>query len=236
MSPTPSVQTHLIALHGWAGDSRSWQPWAALAEARGWLLSASERGYGSLQPQQPPWHPQATQRVVIGHSMGPHLLPAALWEQATDVVLLASFAAFAPPGREGRAMRAALQAMAARLEAGEATALLREFFREAAAPQPPGALPPGPLEQGISAAGHQRLLDDLQKLSETAGLPQGFPSSARTLIVEAAEDRIVHPSSRAALRETLPAAEVWTLPGAGHCLLDAELPERVLGWIDHAPS
>jgi pimeloyl-[acyl-carrier protein] methyl ester esterase len=236
MSPNPSLQTHLIALHGWAGDSRSWHPWAALAEARGWRFSAAERGYGSLQPQQQPWDPQATRRVVIGHSMGPHLLPAALWEQATDAVLLASFAAFTPPGREGRATQAALRAMAARLERGEATALLREFFREAAAPQPPGALPPGPLEQGIGAEGLQRLIEDLQQLGHTAGLPQGYPSGARALIVEAADDRIVHPRSRAALREALPAAEVWTLPGAGHCLLDPELPARVLGWIDHAAS
>lgn len=236
MSPNPSLQTHLIALHGWAGDSRSWQPWAALAEARGWRFNAAERGYGSLQPQQPLWDPQATRRVVIGHSMGPHLLPAALWQQATDAALLASFAAFAPPGREGRATQAALRAMAARLEAGEATALLREFFREAAAPQPPGALPAGPLEQGIGVEGLQRLIQDLKQLGGTAGLPQGFPSGARALIVEAAEDRIVHPRSRAALREALPTAEVWTLAGAGHCLLDPELPARVLDWIDHAAS
>ncbi len=83
--------------------------------------------------------------------MGPHLLPAALWEQATDAVLLASFAAFVPPGREGRATQAALRAMDARLEAGEATALLREFFREAAAPQPPGALP-----ARTAGAGHRQ--------------------------------------------------------------------------------
>ena len=235
MSPNPMVQTHLIGLHGWAGDSRAWQPWAALAEGRGWQFSSAERGYGSLEPQQPSWDPQATRRVVIGHSMGPHLLPAALWEQATDAVLLASFAAFVPPGREGRATQAALRAMDARLEAGEATALLREFFREAAAPQPPGALPPGPLEQGIGIEGLLRLRQDLDRLGHTTGLPHGFPSDARALIVEAEEDRIVQPSSRAALREALPAAEVWVLPGAGHCLLDPELPARVLGWINHDP-
>jgi len=236
MNPNPAVQTHLIALHGWAGDRRSWQPWAALAEARGWRFSATERGYGSLVPEQPTWDPQAERRVVIGHSMGPHLLPAALWEQATDAVLLASFAAFVPAGKAGRTTQAALRAMATRLEAGEAIALLREFFREAAAPQPPGSLPPGPLEQGISPQGLERLLEDLERLGNTCGLPQGFPKSARTLIVEAEDDRIVQPSSRTALRKALPAAEVWVIPGTGHCLLEPELPARVLGWINHAPS
>jgi pimeloyl-ACP methyl ester carboxylesterase len=59
----------------------------------------------------------------------------------------------------------------------------------------------------------------------------GYPSGARVLIVEAADDRIVQPSSRAALRALLPQAELWCLEPAGHCLLDPGLPERVLGWI-----
>ena len=229
MSTTP--HTHLIALHGWAGDSRAWQPWEALAAARGWRFSAAERGYGALEPQQPRWDPGAERRVVIGHSMGPHLLAAELWKQATDAVLLASFAAFLPSGAAGRRTRTALQTMVERLQAGEATAMLREFFVEAAAPHPPSALPPGPLEQGLSPAGQQRLLEDLQQLGRTQALPAGFPQQAAVLIVEAADDRIVHPGSRAALREALPEATVWTLEPAGHCLLEPELPARVLSWI-----
>ena len=223
--------TQLIALHGWAGDSRAWQPWAELAEARGWRFSAAERGYGGLPPQQPSWDPQAQQRVVIGHSMGPHLLPAQMWQQATTAVWLASFAAFVPPGRQGRSIRAALQAMGQRIASGDTTALLRDFFREAAAPFPPSALPLGPLEHGITITRRQRLLDDLARLEHSAGLPAGYPEGAKALIVEAADDRIVHPDSRAALREQLPQAQVWSLEPAGHCLLDPTLAERVLDWI-----
>jgi pimeloyl-[acyl-carrier protein] methyl ester esterase len=223
--------TQLIALHGWGGDSRAWQPWAELAASRGWSFSAAERGYGNLPPQQPSWGPQAQQRVVIGHSMGPHLLPAEVWEQATTAVWLASFAAFVPPGRQGRGIRSALQAMGQRLATGDTTALLRDFFREAAAPFPPSALPLGPLEHGITSTGRQRLLADLERLATSAGLPAGYPAGARALIVEAADDRIVHPASRAALREHLPQAQVWSLEPAGHCLLDPTLVARVLDWI-----
>ena len=226
--------TQLIALHGWAGDSRAWEPWAELAAARGWLFSAAERGYGNLPPEQPSWDPQAQQRVVIGHSMGPHLLPAELWQQATTAVWLASFAAFVPPGRQGRSIRAALQAMGQRIANGDTTALLRDFFREAAAPFPPSALPMGPLEHGITASGRERLLEDLERLENSAGLPPGYPEGARALIVEAADDRIVHPASRAALREQLPQAEVWSLEPAGHCLLDPALAARVVDWIADA--
>lgn len=228
---TPTPTTQLIAAHGWAGDSRAWQPWAELAAERGWALSAAERGYGQLPPHQPSWLPQAEHRVVIGHSLGPHLLPPEVWEQATCAVWLASFAAFVPEGRAGRSTRAALQAMGQRIAAGDSTALLRDFFREAAAPHPPSALPMGPLEQGINPLGQQRLLEDLHVLQQTAGLPMGYPAAARVLIVEAADDRIVHPSSRAALRALLPQAQVWSLEPAGHCLLDPDLPKRVLEWI-----
>jgi pimeloyl-[acyl-carrier protein] methyl ester esterase len=121
--------------------------------------------------------------------------------------------------------------MGQRIASGDTTALLRDFFREAAAPFPPSALPLGPLEHGITTTGRQRLLDDLERLEHSAGLPAGYPEGAKALIVEAADDRIVHPVSRAALREQLPQAQVWNLEPAGHCLLDPTLAERVLDWI-----
>lgn len=230
------MTTQLLAQHGWAGDQRSWTPWAVLAAQRGWTFSCAERGYGSLPPQQPGWQPEAHARVVIGHSLGPHLLPAALWQQATAAVLLASFAAFVPPGREGRPVAAALRAMAARLAAGDANGLLSDFHTQVAAPFPPERLPAGPLQQGISEAGAQRLAEDLALLGRTSGLPAGLPPQIPVLLVEAADDQIVCPASRALLRQALPQATVWTLPVAGHALLGADLPAAVLQWIADGPA
>lgn len=223
--------TQLLAMHGWAGDHRAWEPWALLAAARGWAFSCGERGYGQLPLQQPTWFSDSHCRVVIGHSMGPHLLPPELLSQASAVVLLASFAAFVPPGHEGKGLRTALRGMSQRLESGEATAMLRDFFRQAAAPHPVAALPPGPLEQGLSPEGSQRLLEDLRRLAEINTLPQGLPGDVPVLIVEANDDQIVSAASRALLRQALPQATVWSLDQAGHCLLDPQLPDRVLGWI-----
>lgn len=226
-----SSPIQLVAMHGWAGDSRAWQPWAEQAAERGWAFCSGERGYGQLPPLVPAWSPDSTQRVVIGHSMGPHLLPAELLEQATAVVLLASFAGFVPPGRDGKGLRIALRGMAQRLETGDTTAMLRDFFRQAAAPHPMKALPPGPLEQGISSAGRARLLSDLRQLGAIDALPRGFPEAVPVLIVEANDDQIVAAASRAQLRQAIPSATVWTLTQAGHSLLQPDLPERVLHWI-----
>lgn len=227
------MAVELIAMHGWGGDHRSWAPWDAAAGERGWPLRCGERGYGRQTPRQPSWA-GADERVVLVHSLGLHLLPAELLEQATAVALLASFGRFVPPGAPGRRLRQALRGMAARLEAGdaEAEAMLRQFLVEAAAPAPAEWLPHGPLEDGLSPEGRQRLHDDLALLGRTDGLPAGFPTAARVLIVEAAEDRIVAAESRALLRSALPQAEVLRLEGVGHSLLSPTLIPAVLHWIE----
>jgi pimeloyl-[acyl-carrier protein] methyl ester esterase len=169
---------------------------------------------------------------VLVHSLGLHLLPPAVLAAADAVVLLASFAAFVPPGREGRPLRAALAGMEARLAAGQAADLLADFLRQAAAPDPADLLPPGPGSEPMTAAGIERLRSDLALLGRVDGLPAAFPPAARVLLVEAAHDRIVAATSRAALRRALPAATVWPIAGAGHSLLRAPLIEPVLTWLE----
>ena len=48
-------------------------------------------------------------------------------------------------------------------------------------------------------------------------------------------DTIVHPNSRAALRQELPQAELVELAGVGHGLLSPGLCEQVVGWLDALP-
>jgi len=229
------MTVQLLAMHGWGGDSRAWGPWAGQAERRGWGLVAGERGYGALPPQQPSWDGRSRHRVLLGHSLGPHLLEPQLWGEATAVVLLASFAAFVPEGRAGRPLRAALAAMAAQLREGEGEAMLRRFLERVAAPFPGDHLPPGPLQQGLSPQGSARLLTDLERLAATEGLPEGLAAAAAlrvpVLIVEAEDDQIVCPASREQLKALLPEATVMPLPRAGHGLLGAGVTTAVLNWI-----
>ena len=222
----------LIAMHGWAGDQRAWEPWRQAAASRGWSLHTGERGYGRQTPHAPSWPGEGG--AVLVHSLGLHLLPSELWSQARAVVLLASFGTFVPPGPGGRRTRAALEAMAGRIRQGELAPLLDEFLAKAAAPASLDQLPVGVAQEGSDAAGVARLLEDLALLGRCDGLPEAFPRTVPVLIVEAGADAIVPAASRALLHQALPQADSWTLEGIGHSLLGTPLVEPVLDWLDQS--
>jgi len=225
----------LIAMHGWAGDAQGWEPFHSAWSARGWTWQCGERGYGGQAPRPVAWQSGQGLKLVIAHSLGPHLLPASVLAQADAVVLLASFGAFLPGGASGRRLRSAVAAMASQLAGPEASAMLQTFMERAAAPQPSSLLPPGIAAAPIAAFGRQRLAEDLDLLAATAGLPPGFPLQARVLIVEGGEDQIVNPQARHQLRNLLPAADNLVLAGVGHCLLSPALVPTVCGWIEGLP-
>ena len=234
----------VIAMHGWSGDSVAWAPWERHFSRQGWLWQSGERGYGHRSAYEPSWaetnmaQPKRARRVVIGHSLGPHLLSTAVLNQATDVVLLASFGRFVPTGPEGRALRTGLKGMRKAIGGEGESKMLRTFLQRAAQPAGLEGLPPGPEQQGLSERGRERLRADLDRLIGTEGLPVGLPQTARVLVVEAAEDAIVAP---AASRELLQALtrhleqkpEHWQLSGVGHALLVPDLLIGVQKWLDH---
>ncbi len=231
----------LLAMHGWAGDSRGWEPFAATARQQGWNWQAADRGYGPTPARPASWTAGQGRRVLIAHSLGPHLLPAGVLEQVEGLVLLASFGRFVPRGATGRALRTALAGMADALgapqtpaaagEAAPAEAMLRTFLARATAPQPLSQLPTTVVDQPLSRAGRQLLIDDLTLLGATTQLPAALPATCPCLIVEAGSDRIVVPETRALLRQERPDASVIHYPEAGHCLLGTPVVRDVMTWI-----
>ena len=222
----------VIAMHGWAGDAQGWDAFQAAWQRRGWCWQCGERGYGGQTPRPVAWERGQGLKLVIAHSLGPHLLPAAVLAQADAVVLLASFGAFVPGGASGRRLRSAMAAMAKQLTGAEASTMLLTFMERAAAPQPSSLLPPGITSAPLDASGRKRLGKDLTLLAATTGLPPGFPVQARVLIVEGSEDHIVNPQARQQLRSLLPAADTLVLAGVGHCLISPALVPTVFGWIE----
>ena len=225
----------LIAMHGWAGDAQGWEPFHSAWSARGWPWQCGERGYGGQTAGPVAWRSNQGLKLVIAHSLGPHLLPASVLAQADAVVLLASFGRFVPEGPGGRRLRSAVAAMANQLAGPEASTMLQTFMERAAAPQSTSLLPAGNAAAPLEAPGRQRLAEDLNLLAATAGLPPGFPLQARVLIVEGGEDQIVNPQARQQLRSLLPAADTLVLAGVGHCLLSPALVPTVCGWIEGLP-
>ena len=233
----------VIAMHGWSGDSVAWAPWERHFSRQGWLWQSGERGYGHRSAYEPNWaetnmaQPKRARRVVIGHSLGPHLLSTAVLNQATDVVLLASFGRFVPTGPEGRALRTGLKGMRKAIGGEGESTMLRTFLQRAAQPAGLEGLPPGPEQQGLSERGRERLRADLDRLIGTEGLPVGLPQTARVLVVEAAEDAIVAPAAsrellQALVRHLEQKPEHWNLSGVGHALLVPDLLVRVRQWLD----
>lgn len=232
----------VIAMHGWSGDSRTWGPWERHFKNHGWVWQSGERGYGSLAPRQPHWQddpdPAPRQRrVVIGHSLGPHLLASPLLAKATDVVLLASFSRFVPEGRAGRSLQTALKGMGACIGTADEATMLKTFLQRAADPGHASCLPSNPVSDGLSAGGRQRLQADLDLLRSTTGLPDGMPAASRVLVVNAEADAIVVPPSQQQLLEDLAVhlrhpATRWSMPGSGHALMVPDLLLRVQQWLD----
>jgi pimeloyl-[acyl-carrier protein] methyl ester esterase len=225
------MTTQLIAMHGWAGDSRGWEPFAAAAGGQGWPWQTPDRGYGPCPVQLPQWQPGAGRRLLIAHSLGPQLLPSAVLAQAEALVLLASFGRFVPPGRAGRRLGTALAGMAQALRGPAPEAMLRQFLSEAAAPQPLSQLPATIVDQPLTDAARGQLLADLELLGSTTALPAALPAAIPCLIVEAGADHIVVPEARVLLRQERPHAELILYPEAGHFLLGTPVVREVMGWI-----
>ena len=221
-------------MHGWGSDQRSWDGFEPHCQQRGWPLQRLDRGYGRYPEQRVSWLPQG-KRALLLNSLGSQLVPSEVLQQADAVVLLASFGSFVPQGAAGRPLQQALRLMDQRLEAGDLLGLFADFRHKVAEPQPIEALHPGVEDGPVSAEGLQRLRQDLELLRCCQSLPAAFPRQAAVLIVEALADAIVHPDSRAALRQELPQADLVELAGIGHGLLSPGLCEQVVAWLDALP-
>ena len=221
----------LLAMHGWSSQADHWQPWLEAFADKGWPCRCGERGYGPQPPVMPQWGQEGL-RVLLASSMGIHLMDEALLASAEAVVLLASFGRFVPQGLPGTKLRLQLAAMDQYLQRGDVAGLFARFRVEVAAPLPVECLPEGLPPEAVSADGIQRLRDDLTRLGQVQGLPPTFPQHIPVLNVEAAEDHIVHPRSRQALRQALPTADHLLLPGCGHALLDESLIPQVVTWLE----
>ena len=118
-----------------------WSFWERSFTNRGWHWQSAERGYGGRAAVQPSWSEQSGERLLLCHSLGPHLLPTSTLEAANAIVLLGGFASFVPAGAAGRRQAIALRGMEACLGTTEEGGMLQKFLERCAFPLPASALP-----------------------------------------------------------------------------------------------
>ena len=221
-------------MHGWGSDQRNWDAFEPHCQQRGWPLQRLDRGYGRFPEQSASWLPQGRRALLVSSSRQPAGAQRAAAASRSGGAAGQLWPLCAQRG-SGAALAAGLRLMDERLGAGDLLGLFADFRLKVAEPQPVEHLPPGIEDGPVSEQGMQRLRQDLELLGCCDGLPEAFPKQAAVLIVEAMADTIVHPKSRAALRQELPQAELMELAGIGHGLLSPGLCEQVLGWLDALP-
>ena len=115
--------------------------------------------------------------------------------------------------------------------------MLETFLAKACAPAPVKAAPKGPLTEGLSNKGRDKLQRDLMLLKNTNGLPKGISKNARVLVVEANEDKIIHKDTTLELLKDLGnilqySPSHWAIPDVGHSLMLTELIDQVQNWLE----
>ena len=223
----------ILAMHGWAGHAGSWSHWRQRFEEEGATWTSADRGYRGSETVAPAWITGPEHNVLIAHSLGLHLLPAPVLEQAHAVVLLGSFSSFVPHGRAGRAVAAALQGMQKALGTDQELVMLERFLDKAASPHARSALPPTPLLQGLTTLGRQRLQQDLTLLTHCRTLPTGWPQAVPVLVVQGERDAVVHAASAQQLLDDLGHQPLTLHRDAdwGHALITPSVLSVVQRWL-----
>lgn len=231
-----------ITMHGWCSDQRNWEIWAKFFQSNGWYWQNVERGYGKQKSYEPKWNKiknakTSKKRLLICHSLGIHLISKQLLEKSTEIVLINSFSRFIPSGKESRSLKIALYGMQKHLGQETEVNMLLAFLRKASLPNEFSKDLKGPLKEGISTSGREKLIADLQVLINSNGLPTELPSQAKVLVVSGDQDAIVLPSTTNELIKDLQqhlkkTPSHWIIKGAGHFINQPEVIRRVKNWAE----
>jgi len=237
----------IIAMHGWAGDSRQWSNWEKIFKSCDWEWQTCERGYKDICPHTPQWNNNSTQvelkRVAICHSLGSHLIAKEVLYSATHVVLINSFSRFIPSDKENRPIRLALNRMMNALNTPNEATMLKKFHTKAYKPNYIDVKSSDSNLLHISGSGRLRLKNDLKLLMNSDSLPIGLNNSAKVLIIHSEQDYILANQTKEKLvedlihhLETLP--KIINLPDEGHSITKIKNIKKVKHWLefDHAKN
>ena len=237
----------IIAMHGWAGDSRQWSYWIDLFKCCGWEWQTVERGYKDINPNTPRWNNAKNKielkRVAICHSLGSHLIDKKILFSATHVVLINSFSRFIPSGKEKRSITMALNTMMNAINTPNEQPMLRKFHIKANKPNDIHLESTESKVLHISDSGRLKLKNDLQLLINSDSLPTGLNTEAKVLVINSEKDQILANEAKEKLVEDLinflqTRPTIINLQEEGHAISKTKNIKKIKHWLefDHAKN
>ena len=231
----------IIAMHGWAGDSKQWSKWIELFQSCNWKWQTAERGYKDIVITKPKWKKELNRiglkRVAICHSLGSHLIDKRILCSATHVVLINSFSRFIPSGKENRSIKMALNGMMNAINTPNEAAMLRKFHIKA---YKPNFIELESTESHLlhtSDPGKLRLKNDLILLMNSECLPIGLNPNAKVLIINSEQDYILANQSKEKLTEDLinfleTVPTLINLQEEGHSIAKIKSIKKIKRWLE----
>ena len=196
------AQAEILAYHGWGYNADFWSPLQKLLSpvAR---LKAADRGYFGKAVQ--PRFETTGLKIIFAHSLGLHLIPEHLIQQADTMVLMAAFEHFIPANQQqAEVMKRLLKRMNDKMltKAHEVVHDFRERAEHAS-----------PSEFNIENLNPQLLKADLKQLEESRINLKELPQSL-VIFIEGEND-LIHKSPH---RQIQPSDRIkyYYVPAAGH--------------------
>ena len=237
----------IIAMHGWAGDSKQWSNWIDMFKCCDWRWQAAERGYKNISPYIPNWHNDSNQngltRVAICHSLGSHLIDKRILCSASHVVLINSFSRFIPSGKERRSVTMALNRMMNAINTDNEPSMLNKFHIKAHKPNDFNLQSIKSNLLCMSDTGRSKLKNDLKLLMNSDSLPTGLNADAKVLVINSEKDFILTNQTKEKLTEDLTNylethPTIINLQDEGHSILKIKNIKKIKQWLefDHAKT
>ena len=231
----------IIAMHGWAGDSKQWSNWIDLFKCSDWEWQTAERGYKDINPSKPRWRNDLNQlglkKVAICHSLGTHIIDKKILYSATHVVLINSFSRFIPSGKENRSVRMALNRMMNAINTPNEPSMLKKFHIKAHKPNNINMEPSESNLFHISDSGRLKLKNDLKLLMNSDSLPTGLNHYAKVLVINSEKDYILANQTKEKLAEDLInfldiKPKIINLEDEGHSILKIKNIKKIIHWLE----
>ena len=233
----------IIAMHGWAGNSKQWSKWIDLFQSCNWKWQTAERGYQDINSKTPRWNKESNQigprKVAICHSLGSHLIDKTILRSAAHVVLINSFSRFIPTGKENRAVTTALNRMMDTINTPHEESMLRKFYIKAHKPNTINIESNESHLLSLSDSGRRKLKNDLKLLINSDSLPTGLNADAKVLIINSNKDYILANETKEKLAEDLTIylkekPTIINIQDEGHSISKLKNIQKIKHWLESA--